>query len=112
MGTSNYDPKTEDNIFNNDTTFSKKRFGELVAKVNELEAKTEESPAGSPLDDAAMVNVLAHFLWRIEFARAAASGEEREIACGYANEIVESFLENPHAFDGVSPIQDCSKYAV
>lgn len=33
---SNYDPKTKDNVFNNDTTFSKKRFGELVNQVNDL----------------------------------------------------------------------------
>lgn len=33
---SNYDPKTKDNVFNNDTTFSKKRFGELVNQVNGL----------------------------------------------------------------------------
>lgn len=36
MNESNYDPKTKDNIFNNDTTFSQKRFGELVNQVNTL----------------------------------------------------------------------------
>ena len=34
---SNYDSKTKNNVFNNDTTFSQKRFGELVTKVSNLE---------------------------------------------------------------------------
>lgn len=38
MNESNYDPKTENNVFSSDTTFSQKRFGELVTKVNELQA--------------------------------------------------------------------------
>lgn len=48
MNESNYDPKTKDNIFNNDTTFSQKRFGELVTKVNELQ-ETNASGGGSSI---------------------------------------------------------------
>ncbi len=36
MNTSNYDPKTKDSDYNNDTTFSNKRFGELVKEINKL----------------------------------------------------------------------------
>lgn len=46
LNESNYDPRTNDNAFNNDTTFSRKRFGELVLDVNELKRSSENNNVG------------------------------------------------------------------